>query len=129
MVMNSIFDHATRQKLIGRINMLTETSQAAWGKMNVSQMLKHCILCEEMYLGKRNYKRAFLGRLFGQIAIKNLTKDDRPLKHNSPTSPAFIIKEVDGDVQTEKLRWIALMEEYGRYDKPEFVHWFFGKMS
>jgi hypothetical protein len=45
--MNSVFDKATRDELISRINTLNENSTAQWGKMNIYQMLKHCILWEE----------------------------------------------------------------------------------
>lgn len=49
---------------------IPETSKAEWGKMNVYEMLKHFTQWEEMMLGKKKYKRAFLGRLFGKIALK-----------------------------------------------------------
>ena len=92
-------------------------------------MLKHCTLCEEMYLGKKKYKRAFIGRLFGRIGLKNLMKDDMPLQRNAPTSAAFKIKESDGDVNAEKKKWISLTEEYAHYSNDDFEHWFFGKMT
>ncbi len=44
------------------------------GKMNIYQMLKHCTLCEEMYLGKTKHKRTLLGRLFGKMALNSLSK-------------------------------------------------------
>jgi len=127
--MKSVFDKTTRDELIKRINTLTENSTAQWGKMNSYQMLKHCTLCEEMYLGKKTYKRAFIGRVFGRMGLKNLLKDESPLNRNSPTSPAFKIQEMNGDVQAEKTKWISLIEEYAQYSNNGFVHWFFGKMT
>src|SRR5665811_1582683 len=107
--MKSIFDKTTRDELINRINLLNENSTAQWGKMNIYQMLKHCTLCEEMYLGKKKYKRAFIGRVFGKIGLKNLLKNENPLQRNSPTSSEFKIKEISGDVIAEKFKWIALI--------------------
>lgn len=127
--MKTVFDKATREELINRINTLNENSKPEWGKMNVYQMLKHCVLCEEMYLGKREYKRAFMGRLFGRIALKNLLKDETPMGRNAPTSPHFVIKESNGDVDSEKKKWITLIEEYSHFSNDNFVHWFFGKMT
>ncbi len=127
--MKTIFDKATRDELINRIHTLNEGSTAQWGKMNVYQMVKHCTLCEEMYLGKKKYKRAFIGRLFGKIGLRNLLKDESSLKPNSPTSAAFIIKENDGDLASEKTKWISLIEEYATYSNTDFIHWFFGKMT
>jgi len=41
--------------LIDRINTVNESSTPQWGKMNVYQMLKHSVLAEEMFLGKKEY--------------------------------------------------------------------------
>lgn len=127
--MKSIFEKTTREEIINRINSLNENSAAQWGKMNIFQMLHHCVLCEEMYLGKKKYKRAFIGRLFGKIGLKNLLKDEKPMQRNAPTSAAFKIKEENGDISNEKNKWIALIEEYEHYSNNDFEHWFFGKMS
>jgi hypothetical protein len=127
--MKSILDKTTRDELIARINTLNENSTAQWGTMNIYQMLKHCVLCEEMYLGKTKYKRVLMGRLFGKMALKNLLKDERPLKQNEPTSAHFKVIEKSGDVAAEKKKWLALVEEYGHYSNDNLVHWFFGKMT
>lgn len=127
--MKTIFDRATRDELSRRINTLNEHSIAQWGKMNIYQMLKHCTLCEEMYLGKTKYKRKFIGRLFGRIGLKNLMKDESPLQRNAPTSDAFKVSEKEGDINAEKKKWISLIEEYEFYSNDDFVHWFFGKMT
>jgi len=127
--MKSVFDKSTRDELIARINILNENSKAQWGKMNIYQMLKHCVLCEEMYLGRKKYKRAFIGRVFGRIGLRDILKDERPLQKNAPTSAAFKITEGTGDVLAEKARWMQLMNEYAQYTNYDFVHWFFGKMT
>jgi len=127
--MKSVFDKSTRDELIARINTLNENSKAQWGKMNIYQMLKHCVLCEEMYLGRKKYKRAFIGRVFGRIGLRDILKDERPLQKNAPTSAAFKITEGTGDVLAEKARWMQLMNEYAQYTNNDFVHWFFGKMT
>ena len=46
--MKTIFDKTTRDELINRINSLNENSNPQWGKMNVSQMVKHCTQWDEM---------------------------------------------------------------------------------
>ncbi len=127
--MKSVLDKQTRDELIARINMLNENSTAQWGKMNVYQMIRHCVLCEEMYLGNKKYKRAFIGRLLGKMGLQNMLKDEAPFSKNAPTSPAFRIKENTGNVQAEKAKWMQLVDEYGQYNNDNFVHWFFGKMT
>jgi Protein of unknown function (DUF1569) len=126
--MKTIFDKTTREELISRINSLNENSSAQWGKMNVYQMLKHCTIWEEMILGKKKYKQLFMGRLFGKMALRNNLKDEKPLGRNSPTMPGFKITE-NGNVEEQKKKWIALIEEEKDFANHDFVHPFFGKMT
>src|ERR1700709_824443 len=102
--MKSIFDKATRDEIINRINSLNENSKAQWGKMNVSQMLKHCTQWDEMALGRKKYKQSFIGKLFGKRGLKDMMKDE-PMKKNLPTVPSFKIKE-NSDFVEEKMKWI-----------------------
>ncbi|HTJ52415.1 MAG TPA: DUF1569 domain-containing protein [Cyclobacteriaceae bacterium] len=127
--MKTIFDKTTRDELINRINTLTENSTAQWGKMNIYQMLKHCTLWQEMILGRVKCKRVFIGRLLGKMALKSSLKDDKPMMRNAITSPELKVKEVDGDIASEKAKWIALIEEHAHFSNPEFVHPFFGRMT
>lgn len=127
--MKTIFDDSTREQLIQRINTLNENSTPQWGKMNIYQMLKHCNLAEAMYLGQVQYKRMFLGRILGQWVLKNMLKNDEPMRRNAPTSDAFKIQDTTGDIEAEKNIWIAQLEKYATFDQSEFVHWFFGKMT
>ena len=103
--MKSIFEKAVRDELIGRINSLNENSTAQWGKMTVSQMLKHCTQWDEMAFGKQQYKQSFIGKLFGKIALKDMLKDE-PIKRNLPTVPSFKIKD-NSDFNEEKVNGSA----------------------
>src|SRR5580692_5281138 len=102
--MKTIFDKETRDELVVRINTLNENSKAQWGKMTVSQMVKHCTQWDEMALGKKKYKQSFIGKLFGKVALKDMLKDE-PVKKNLPTVPSFKIKE-NVDLAEEKKKWI-----------------------
>lgn len=126
--MKSVLDKSDRVELINRIQALNESSKARWGKMNVYQMLRHCVLCEELYLGKATQKRAFMGRIFGKIGLKNILNESKPFPQNAPTAEAFKVKESGGNVEAEKEKWIALLDEYKTYPAT-YVHWFFGKMT
>jgi Protein of unknown function (DUF1569). len=126
--MKSVFDKETRDVLIERIHFLQENSRPQWGRMTVYQMIKHCRLWEEMISGKNKYKQAFIGRLFGKLALKSLLKNDSPLRRNTPTISELRVKD-DGDLFSEKTKWVALMEENANYINSNFVHPFFGKMT
>jgi Protein of unknown function (DUF1569) len=129
--MKTIFDRATRDELIGRISLLNENSTAQWGKMNMYQMLKHCTLYDEWTLGKHNpkYKQVFIGRLFGRLALTELIGDEKPLKRNVGTLNSLKVIQANGDVALEKLKWVALIEEFENFSNPGFIHTFFGKLT
>jgi Protein of unknown function (DUF1569) len=129
--MKTIFDKATSDELVARINKLDENATAQWGNMNIHQMIKHCSLWDEWVLGKNkdHYKQAFIGRLFGKMALKSLTKDDQPLRRNTPTLASLKVTGKSGDVAAEKKNWIALLRDYQNYSNPGFIHSFFGKMT
>lgn len=126
--MKSILDKKTRTEVINRIESLDKDCKSVWGKMNVGQMVKHCTLCEELYLGKAKFKRVFLGRIFGRYALKKLLSDERPIGKNSPTAPYLLVTENIDALEEQKQRWIALLNEYETYNNT-FVHPFFGKMT
>lgn len=126
--MKTVFDATTRDELIRRINMLNENNKAQWGRMTVDQMLKHCRLWEEMVFGREKYKRVFIGRVFGQMVLQSMTKDEKPLKRNTPSIPELIITE-KADVASERSKWMVLIEGYAHFSNPGFVHPFFGKMT
>jgi len=129
--MKTIFNETTRKELTDRIAALDENSTAAWGKMNLFQMVQHCATWDEWILGKKSpvYKQAFIGRIFGKIALRRMIRDEKPLDKNVPTSPGFKIKEKAGDLEAFKRKWISLIEDYAHYSNPAFIHDFFGKMT
>ena len=126
--MQTIFNPQTTEALITRIHTLSPSSSAQWGKMNAAQMLKHCNLSEEMYLGKKQYSRLFIGRLFGKMALKSVLQNEDEMKPNQPTHPEFQISG-DWDFEAERQKWIGLLQDYAFYSNPKFVHPFFGKMT
>ena len=126
--MKTVFDLATRQELVIRVNALQESSLPQWGKMTAWQMVRHCVLWEDMALGKKDYPRVFIGRLFGKMALKSMLKDDKPLARNSPTIPPMKISGT-GDLGAEKAKWIGLINEYAQFPEHVLLHPFFGKMT
>jgi len=128
--MKTIFDKATRDKLTARVSALSETSKPLWGKMNVYQMTKHCSIWDEWVLGKSNhiYKQEFLGKIFGKMALKSNTKDDKVLGKNMPAG-IFVVKEKGGDLEAQKTILINLIADYENFSNDKFIHDFFGKMT
>ncbi len=127
--MKTIFDKTTRDELIARINTLNENNKPLWGKMNVYQMAKHCTRWEEMISGEIKCKQSFIGLLFGKMALKSLVKDEKPLAHSTPTATELKVAEADGDLGSQKAKWIALIEKNAQDTNTEIVHPFFGSMT
>ncbi len=127
--MKTILDKETRDAIIDRIKTLNHQNTAQWGTMNIYQMLKHCNLAEELYLGNIKVKRMFLGRILGKWALNGLLKDEAPMRRSAPTSDVFKVAELSGDIEAEKNQWIAHLEKYANFNMPYFTHWFFGKMT
>lgn len=58
-----------------------------------------------------------------------MIKNENSFDRNIPTSDQFKAKELNGDLESEKSKWIGLLNEYENYSNPKFVHDFFGKMT
>ncbi|KQC02311.1 DUF1569 domain-containing protein [Pedobacter sp. Hv1] len=129
--MKSVFQTATTTELIQRINKLTPTTEALWGKMNVAQMLAHCCVTYEMaYENIHKAPNAFI-KLMLRFFAKDTVVGDKPYKKNGPTAPAFIITETK-DFEKEKARLIAYIEKTQAlgeafFDNKESLS--FGKLS
>lgn len=126
--MKTIKNAQNRAALIARIETLTNAHTPKWGKMDTFQMVKHGIISEEMYLGKKTYKRLFIGKIFGKMSLKSILKNEDPMKQNQPTHPDFKITGT-GDLDQAKKQWISLLQEYETSNNTTFVHPFFGKMT
>lgn len=124
--MKTIFEKAVKEELRKRINALNEDSPPLWGKMNVSQMIRHCEQRDEMALGKIKYKQSVFGKLFGKIALIDMLRDT-PIKKNLPTVPAFKITG-KADVSEEKTKCLALIDGYNTISEEPFIHPFFGAL-
>ena len=130
--MKTVFEKSTRDELISRINSFNDNKKALWGKMNAYQMTKHLNIWNQWVLGIDNnipYKQGFLGKLIGKTILKNNTKNDKPLGKGAPADSNFIVKEDSGDFERQKQKLIELIEQYGSYHNPGFIHGLFGKMT
>jgi Protein of unknown function (DUF1569) len=120
--MKSLFEPETHQDILNRIEKLNENTQAQWGKMNVSQMLKHCQLTLEIANGKRQMKATggfFLKKMVFK-AFKPMMYNDKPWKHNLGTAKELIITD-SYIFETEKNNIVNLINEF--VGKREINNW------
>lgn len=128
--MNSIYDKASNDAMIARINKLTPETKALWGKMNAAQMLQHCYLTTEVTFGKLEIKMNFMMRLLGKMLKKKVLYGNE-MKKNSPTAKEFIITE-NIDFEKAKADFISNFSRFASEGKSSITlmnHPFWGKMN
>ena len=128
--MKSIFNLEDKNDIINRIDQLHPDSKPMWGKMSVSQMLAHCIVPTKISAGEIQNKQAFLGKLFGKIAKKQMLATEQ-MKKGLPTDRTFIIKH-EPDFYESQQQLKEAIERLYNTDKNELLkrkHPFFGKMT
>jgi hypothetical protein len=99
--MKDIFDQNVANELISRIEKLTPTTQAQWGKMNVGQMLAHCIVPYEMFYTDKYPKATGFTKFILKSFVKGFVVGPKAYKKSTKTAPAFIISD-DRDFLEEK---------------------------
>jgi hypothetical protein len=128
--MKNLYEPASMEEVILRIENITPQHARQWGKMDVSQMLSHCGNALEMAMGKINPPRAFIGRLIGGL-FKSVYINEKPLSRDSPTSNQIRVTDAK-DFQTEKSRLIGLVRQFaaaGESGCTKHPHPFFGELT
>ncbi len=131
MAFPNIFSPEVSEQLIRRINLLKPEIHPVWGKMDVSQMLAHCNVAYEMVYEDKHPKPGFFTKIILKLFVKKIVKEDKPYKRNSPTAPAFIIKE-QKDFEAERKRlvnYILKTKELGENSFDNKISASFGKMT
>ncbi len=128
--MRTLFDPATLQNTLARLESLQPDSPRHWGKMDVGQMMAHCSQGLAGALGDEKPPRALMGRLLGSFLKGGLT-NDKPFAKNTPTVPTFLMADAR-DFAREKARLIALVQRFGAGGEAGVTthpHPFFGKLT
>jgi Protein of unknown function (DUF1569) len=129
--MKNLFEPTSVQEVKQRIAQLRPDSERRWGKMNPGQALAHCSRAMETALGDTNLPRMLIGRIIGGPVKRMALGNDEPMKRNSPTSPAFVVRD-QPDVRIESARLTALIERFadgGPKGCTTHPHTFFGPMT
>jgi len=120
MAFPNIFTKEVSDGIIERINTLTPETQRQWGKMDVAKMLAHCCVSYEMiYEPDKHPKPNAIMGLILRYFVKGVVTGDKPLKHNSPTAPQFIMKS-DKDFDAERERLIAFINRTSELGESHF---------
>ena len=131
MALPNIFTTSVSNDVVSRINQLSNTTPAQWGKMNVTQMLAHNnVTFEFAYEEKHKKPNFFMAFILKNLVKKGLT-NEVPYKKNSSTAPEFIIGD-DRNFDVEKSRLIEYINKTVQLGENHFdgrVSMIFGPMT
>lgn len=88
--MKSLFNEETYNEIISRIDKLTPASKPQWGKMNIAQMLNHCVLPLEVAMNERKVEKSLLAFLFKGVIKKAITGTE-PFKQGLRTMNEYVV--------------------------------------
>jgi len=126
--MPSLFNKRTQDEMLSRLELLTAASQRKWGKMTVSQMLKHLNVAFSVPIGKIIVPKDKLYFLSANpfarwMMIKAMTKWPK----NLVTAESFIVKD-DPEFETTKNELLATINEFLKATDFSGSHPVFGVM-
>ncbi|MFZ4545161.1 MAG: DUF1569 domain-containing protein [Saprospiraceae bacterium] len=126
----SIFDKDFSEEIISRIEKLSPETAGKWGRMTVSQMLKHCQQPLRVAMGDLKLKQNWIGFLFGKMAKRKFIST-MSMGKNLPTDKNFIVLN-NPNFENEKAALVEMLRmfaEKGAEIITKEPHPFFGKMS
>jgi uncharacterized protein DUF1569 len=126
----TLFDKQAYDEIGSRLEKLKAESPRQWGKMDVSQMLAHCIEAIKMPLDHTKQPRKLISYLIGGIIKKNVVSPE-PYKQGLPTAKDFIITD-KREFEKEKQSLLGLLKRFheaGEKGMTPHAHPFFGPMT
>mgnify|MGYP001810983883 CR=1 FL=1 len=103
-----VFDPASVEAQIRRLDALTPESRPLWGKMDAAAMLAHLNVSYEMLYDGNHPRPNAIMRWLLRGFVKQGVVGPAPYKRNTPTAPAFRIQGAR-DFAREKARLQAYM--------------------
>ncbi|MGB5236182.1 MAG: DUF1569 domain-containing protein [Flavobacteriaceae bacterium] len=109
--MKSIFDPKAYAEVIYRIDLLTETTTAQWGKMGVAQMLSHCQSPLAVALGRKSLRKSNFLMKWLMKSFKPAMYNDRPWRKGLATAKEYVV-DSERDFNQEKNKLKAIIEDF-----------------
>jgi hypothetical protein len=110
MTIPSMYEAATVETVISRLDKLTPESTPQWGKMNSAQMLAHLNVGYDVAFGKKEVKMNGFMKLMMKMFVKGIVASPKPYSKNGRTAPFFVIAD-KRDFNKEKEAFIANIKE------------------
>lgn len=130
MEIRNLYEAATLDAVLARIDALTPESTPSWGRMSVAQMLAHAAEVQEVLNGKPLKGTPWFIKLLGGI-IKKGVLSPKPYAHGLRTHPQYVMSEPkEFEQQRERLRAaLHAMYKEGPERAGDAVHPLFGPLT
>ena len=128
--MPNLFDPATKQSVLSRLEALSPGSARQWGKMSTPQMLAHCSAALERGTGDSPARQMLIGKILSPF-FRNAFLGEKPFTKNAPTDPGFVVAD-ERDFQRERARLTELVRRFcerGPAEAGKYPHSFLGRIS
>lgn len=131
--MKTILHNNDINAIISRINSLSDSATALWGRMNVNEMICHCTDQIRMAEGKIDIK--FVGNFFLTNIVKNLILFGIPAPKGKIMTYKELDQKIDGTRPTifenDKSTLVDSIKGFDNYNQnnEKVVHPSFGKLS
>ncbi len=127
--MPTLFDKKSQEEMLQRVNQLSSTSVRKWGKMTVSQMLKHLEIAFSVPINKVQLPKDKLYYLAANpIARFFMIKISSKWPKNMATVEEFKIKD-DPDFEMTKQSFLAIYNSFLQSNDFSGCHPAFGVMD
>ncbi len=126
--MLSIFDKSTQDKLLARVEKLSPASQRQWGKMNVSQMMKHLTHAFTVPLNPKHGPKENIYYVMANPVSRWLMFDVIPWPHSMPAPHVLLVKD-DPEYEQAKTDFVQSMQTFLSAGSFPGSHPVFGEMD
>jgi hypothetical protein len=128
--MKSLFDPTAYAEISQRLDKLHPETQRQWGKMDVAQMMAHCVETLEVATGNKKLKRMPIGYALGWLVKKSYVSE-KPFGKSTPTAPSFMVADAR-EFEHEKSRLKKILKQFhdgGEASATKHPHAFFGTLT
>jgi hypothetical protein len=128
--MDTLFEPATCDRILSRLDRLRPDSKREWGKMDAAQALAHCALAMETSTGDAALYRSLPARVLGRL-FKGVLLAPKPFSKDSPTHP-MLVTTAPKEFEREKGRLLASIRKFhaaGPETAARFEHALVGRLT
>lgn len=127
--MATLFDKTTQETMLNRLNALTASSTRRWGKMSVSQMLKHLEIAFSVPIEKIKVPKEALYYVSANPLTRWLMIDVASKWPKNLVTAASFKVENDPDFESTKQALTQTIQAFLQAKEYNGVHPVFGKMD